>query len=118
MLAAAMRKKLKIIHFGWCATFCTLWWAPVGHADSLLDFTMFNPPPAAQRKIAEPVMSWVVRADPKAFCDAAQSKDGMAVRPEGCAVWQRKDSRCTSVTTDRTTHSQLGHLFLLCMKAE
>lgn len=88
------------------------------NADALLDFTMFTPPPPAQRKIAEPVMGWVVRADPKAFCDAAQPKDGMAVRPEGCVVWQRKDSRCTIATTERTTHSQLGHLFLLCMKAE
>jgi hypothetical protein len=93
-------------------------WGVSTHADPLLDFTMFNPPPAAQRKIAEPVVSWVVRADPKVFCDAAQPRDGMAVRPEGCVVWQRKDSRCTIVTTERTTHSQLGHLFLLCLKAE
>ena len=113
-----MRKRLKSSHFGWCAIFCTLWCAPVVCADALLDFTMFTPPPPAQRKIAEPVMGWVVRADPKAFCDAAQPKDGMAVRPEGCVVWQRKDSRCTIATTERTTHSQLGHLFLLCMKAE
>jgi len=113
-----MRKRLKSIHFGWCATVCILWVSPSVFADSLLDFTMFTPPLAAQRKIAEPVMSWVVRSDPKGFCDAAQPRDGMAVRPEGCVVWQRKDSRCTIVTTERTTHSQLGHLFLLCMKAE
>lgn len=96
----------------------TLGFSVQAYADSLLDFTMFTPPLAGQRKIAEPVMSWVVRADPKAFCDAAQPKDGMAVRPEGCVVWQRQASRCTIVTTERTTHSQLGHLFLLCMKAE
>jgi hypothetical protein len=89
-----------------------------GHADPLLDFTMFNPPLAAQRKIAEPVVSWVVRADPKAFCAAAQPVDGMVLRPEGCVVWQRQASRCTIVTTERTTHSQLGHLFLHCIKAE
>lgn len=88
------------------------------NADPLLDFTMFNPPPAAQRKIAEPVVSWVVRADPKAFCAAAQPVDGMVLRPEGCVVWQRQASRCTIVTTERTTHSQLGHLFLHCIKAE
>ncbi len=87
-------------------------------ADPLLDFTMFNPPPAAQRKITEPLTSWVVQADPQAFCDAAQPKDGMATRPEGCVFWLRKDSRCTIVTTGSTTHSQLGHLFLQCIKAE
>lgn len=87
-------------------------------ADHLLDFTMFTPPPTAQRKIAEPVVSWQVRADPRAYCEQAQPKDGMAVRPEGCVVWQRHASACTIVTTERTTHSQLGHLFLLCMKAE
>lgn len=113
-----MRKWLKSTHFKWCAAFCTLWWVTFVHADSLLDFTMFTPPPTAQRKIAEPVVSWQVRADPRAYCEQAQPKDGMAVRPEGCVVWQRHASACTIVTTERTTHSQLGHLFLLCMKAE
>lgn len=113
-----MRKRTNGIHFGWFATCCMLCGTSLAMADPLLDFTMFNPPSAAQRKIAEPVVSWVVRADPKAFCAAAQPVDGMVLRPEGCVVWQRQSSRCTIVTTERTTHSQLGHLFLHCIKAE
>ncbi len=87
-------------------------------ADTLLDFTMFNPPPAEQRKIAEPVMTWLVQADPKAYCEKASPKDGMFIRPEGCVYWQVRSSSCTIVTTNSTTHSQLGHLFLHCLQAQ
>jgi hypothetical protein len=87
-------------------------------ADSLLDFTLFNPPPAEQRKIADPVMTWLVQADPKAYCEKASPKDGMFIRPEGCVYWQVRSSSCTIVTTNSTTHSQLGHLFLHCLQAQ
>jgi hypothetical protein len=87
-------------------------------ADSLLDFTMFNPPTAEQRKIADPVMTWLVQADPKAYCEKASPKDGMFVRPEGCVYWHVRSSSCTIVTTNSTTHSQLGHLFVHCLQGQ
>ena len=84
-------------------------------ADDLLDFTMFNPPPAAQRKIVEPVMSWLVKPNAQTYCAQAQPKDGYHARPEGCVYWHVQSSSCTIVTTNNTTHSQLGHLFVHCM---
>ncbi len=87
------------------------------HSDALLDFTLFKPPPAEHRKITEPVMTWLVQADPKAFCEKASPKDGMFIRPEGCVYWQVRSSSCTIVTTNSTTHSQLGHLFVHCLQA-
>lgn len=87
-------------------------------ADALLDFTMFNPPTTEQRKIKDPVMTWLVQPDPKSFCEKASPKDGYFVRPEGCVYWQVQSSSCTIVTTSHTTHSQLGHLFVRCMQAQ
>ena len=88
------------------------------HPDTLLDFTLFNPPPAEQRKIADPVMTWLVQADPKTYCEKASPKDGMFVRPEGCVYWHVRSSSCTIVTTNSTTHSQLGHLFVHCLQGQ
>lgn len=88
------------------------------YSDALLDFTMFNPPPAEQRKIADPVMTWLVQADPKTYCEKASPKDGMFVRPEGCVYWHVRSSSCTIVTTNSTTHSQLGHLFVHCLQGQ
>jgi hypothetical protein len=87
-------------------------------SDPLLDFTLFNPPTTDQRKIDNPVMSWLVQPDPKSTCEKAIPKDGYFVRPEGCVYWLVKSSSCTIVTTSRTTHSQLGHLFVRCMQAQ
>jgi hypothetical protein len=89
----------------------------LAYSDALLDFTMFNPPTTEQRKIMDPVVTWLVQSDPKSYCEKASPKDGYFVRPEGCVYWQVKSSSCTIVTTNDTTHSQLGHLFLRCMQA-
>lgn len=86
-------------------------------ADRLLDFSMFNPPEASQRRIAEPVVSWLVHPQASGFCQQASPKDGFVSRPEGCVYWQIQASRCTIVTTGQTTHSQLGHLFVHCLQA-
>jgi hypothetical protein len=102
----------------WIAISIGLLAATCTRADALLDFTLFNPPPSEQRKIAEPVMTWLVQADPKAYCEKASPKDGMFIRPEGCVYWQVRSSSCTIVTTNSTTHSQLGHLFLHCLQAQ
>jgi len=104
--------------FEWIAISIGMLVASCAHADALLDFTMFAPPTAAQRKIAEPVVTWLVQADPKAYCEKASPKDGMFVRPEGCVYWQVRASTCTIVTTNSTTHSQLGHLFVHCLQAQ
>jgi hypothetical protein len=103
--------KFIVIGFGLVMSVCA-------YSDTLLDFTMFTPPAAAQRKIAEPVVTWLVQADPKAYCEKASPKDGMFIRPEGCVYWQVRSSSCTIVTTNSTTHSQLGHLFLHCLQAQ
>jgi len=88
------------------------------HADALLDFTLFNPPSTEQRKISEPVMTWLVHDDPHAYCEKASPKDGMFVRPEGCVYWHVRSSSCTIVTRNSTTHSQLGHLFVHCLQGQ
>ena len=86
-------------------------------ADRLLDFSLFNPPEVSQRRIAEPVVSWLVNPQPSSFCQQSGPKDGFVIRPEGCVYWQLQASRCTIVTTEQTTHSQLGHLFVHCLQA-
>jgi hypothetical protein len=86
-------------------------------ADRLLDFTLFNPPELSQRKIPEPVVSWLVHPQASGFCQQASPQDGFVSRPEGCVYWQIQASRCTIVTTGQTTHSQLGHLFVHCLQA-
>ncbi len=85
-------------------------------ADPLMDFTLVSPPEASQRKMAEPLVSWLIRPSPEAFCAQASPKDGSARRPEGCAYWHLASARCTIVTTSQTSHSQLGHLFLHCLQ--
>lgn len=86
-------------------------------ADPLLDFSLFDVPPSAQRVLSAPVVSWLVQPDAERFCATVLAKDGYAQRPEGCVYWQLNPARCTIVTTASTTHSQLGHLFLHCLKA-
>ena len=87
-------------------------------ADSLLDFTLFKPPAAAKRLIPEPTVNWVVNPDAQSYCEQAQPKDGFYSRQEGCVYWVRKSSTCTIVTTNTTTHSQLGHLLVHCMQGQ
>jgi hypothetical protein len=111
-----MKRFLAKICLGCCA-FGGLWVAPYAQADRLLDFSVFNPPEVSQRRIAEPVVSWLVHPHASGFCQQASPKDGFVSRPEGCVYWQTQASRCTIVTTGQTTHSQLGHLFVHCLQA-
>lgn len=101
----------------WLMVCCRVF-TQAAQADTLLDFSMFNPPAAEQRVIKEPVVSWVVRPDAQSFCEQAEPKDGFHARSEGCVYWYRKTSSCTIVTTNNTTHSQLGHLFVRCMQGK
>lgn len=83
-------------------------------ADPLLDFGFFTAP--AQRAIAEPVVSWVVHPRPQDFCRTTSPRDGSASWREACVVWHKSSSRCTIVTPNESSHSQLGHLFLHCIR--
>lgn len=94
------------------------WSLRMAHADPLLDFRMFNVPDPSQLVMKSPVMRWLVRADAQQHCEGAQPKDGHVSRPEGCVYWHRATGTCTLVTTAWTTHSQLGHLFLHCLKGQ
>jgi hypothetical protein len=86
-------------------------------SDRLLDFTLFNPPEVSQRRLPEPVVSWLVKPNASSYCRQAGPKDGFVSRPEGCVYWHLQASHCTIVTTGQTTHSQLGHLFVHCLQA-
>ena len=44
--------------------------------DPLLDFAMFTPPETAQRKLPDPVVSWLVKPNASAYCQHVQMKDG------------------------------------------
>lgn len=110
------------MNFGWACKRALLGFALLisahAHADPLLDFTLFNPPTAAQRKIVEPVVTWLVRPDAQTFCAQATPKDGYHSRPEGCVYFNKQASSCTIVTTNSTTHSLLGHLFVHCIQGQ
>lgn len=83
--------------------------------DPLLDFSLVVPPPQERHKIVQPVVNWLIRPDPLVHCGQIKGHDGFAVWHEGCVYWSRAQSSCTIVTTNRTTHSLLGRLFLLCL---
>lgn len=106
-----------------CSLAClglVLWGLPLGYAqaDPLLDFSMFSVPDPSQMAIKAPVTSWLVRPDAEDYCASAGPKDGHVSRPEGCVYWQLAAGKCTIVTTASTTHSQLGHLFLHCLRGK
>jgi hypothetical protein len=82
--------------------------------DPLMDFGVLTAP--RQRAIEEPQVSWVVHPRPLEYCQRTQPRDGSAAWQEGCVVWHKATSRCTIVTASPTTHSQLGHLFLYCIR--
>jgi hypothetical protein len=85
-------------------------------ADPLIDLTLFNPPDASHRKILEPTVSWVVTSQPSTYCEKVKPKDGFMSRPESCVYWQEAEKRCVVVTSNFTSHSELGHLFVACLK--
>ncbi len=85
--------------------------------DALLDFSFVVAPPIDSQKIVQPVVLWLTRPDAPMYCEQIKEHDGFAVWQEGCVYWSRAESSCTIVTTARTSHSQLGRLFLLCVNA-
>lgn len=93
-------------------------WTAQAQTDPLLDFRFFNAP--QERKHAQNpwAVTWLVRPDAESFCQGLSRKDGYASRREGCVYWVQAHGQCTVVTTDSTTHSQLGHLYLSCLNAQ
>ena len=73
--------------------------------DSLLDFTVFEPPESAQRKLPDPVVSWLIKPNASTYCQHVHLKDGFVTRPEGCVFWQLQASRCTIVTPTQTGYN-------------
>lgn len=98
-----------------------VWFWPavvLGQTDALLDFRFFNAPQDARWVLNPMQIRWLVRPDAQTYCQSAEPKDGHASRQEGCAYWQLAMGQCTLVTTDFTTHSQLGHLYLHCLRGQ
>lgn len=83
--------------------------------DALLDFSLVAPPTVDRHKIVQPLVQWVVKPDASNHCAQITEHDGFAVWQEGCVYWSLAKSACTIVTTGRTSHSQVGRLFLLCL---
>jgi hypothetical protein len=85
--------------------------------DALLDFSPVMPPQGDKIKLVQPIVSWLVRPDAALYCEQVKDQDGFAVWQEGCVYWSKAKPSCTIVTTAKTTHSQMGRLFLYCMDA-
>lgn len=90
-------------------------WGWAQTRDALLDYSLVVPPTQERHKIVHPVVNWLTRPDAPVHCEQIKEHDGFAVWQEGCVYWSRAQSSCTIVTTGRTTHSQVGRLFLLCL---
>ena len=86
-------------------------------SESLFDFSLVLPPTPDKHAVIRPAVSWEVRPDASTYCAQAPEQEGHAVWREGCVSWNRSKSTCTIVTTVSTTHSVMGHLFLLCLQA-
>ncbi|WP_146183849.1 hypothetical protein [Limnohabitans sp. T6-20] len=103
--------------FKWALAGVVLCWLSPLWADVLLDFSVVLPPAVDKHKVVQPVVQWLVRADAPGYCQQIKEHDGFAVWQEGCVYWTSTPSTCSIVTTGRTTHSQVGRLFLLCLTA-
>lgn len=86
-------------------------------SDPLLDFSPVMPPPPDKLKLVQPVVSWLVRPNAAQYCEEIKDQDGFSAWQEGCVYWSKARPSCTIVTTAKTTHSQMGRLFLYCMHA-
>ncbi|WP_155820326.1 hypothetical protein [Limnohabitans sp. Rim47] len=85
--------------------------------DLLLDFSVVVPPEVDKQQIVQPQLHWLIKPNAPEHCEQIKGHDGFAVWQEGCVFWTRVPATCTIVTTGRTTHSQIGRLFLLCLSA-
>jgi hypothetical protein len=89
--------------------------AKTGPAPSL-DFRTFAVPAGADRRFNSVKVQWLVRADASSYCASVPGTAGYLSRPVSCVYWQSQPDGCTVVTTDHTSHSELGHLFLQCIR--
>lgn len=91
--------------------------ASVANANGLLDFSPVQPPAIDKQVMVKPEVSWEVRPDAQAYCQQVSESDGYAIWRAGCVHWSKMKQSCTIVTPEKTSHSMLGHLFLLCLSA-
>lgn len=94
-----------------------IWGAGAVAADPLLDYSLVLPPSPDKHVLLRPSLLWEVRPDAATHCEQVKDHDGFAVWREGCVHWSKSKPECTIVTTQRTTHSLMGRLFLLCLQA-
>ncbi len=90
-------------------------------SDGLLDFSVVRPPAVQERAIKEPVLTWSVQPDAasvESHCKSLNGFDGGSLWREGCVVWSVEGSRCTMVTSNRTSHTLMGRLLLKCLLAK
>jgi hypothetical protein len=85
--------------------------------DALMDFSPVIPPQGDKIKLVQPTLSWLVKPDAAQHCEQVSEHDGFSVWQEGCVYWSKSKLSCTIVTTAKTTHSQMGRLFMYCLHA-
>ena len=86
-------------------------------ADTLIDLSLVIPATPDKHVLIRPAVSWEVRPDAATHCEQVKDSDGFAVWREGCVHWSKSKPGCTILTTERTSHSAMGRLFLLCLQA-
>lgn len=85
--------------------------------DALMDFSLVIPPQGDKVKLVQPTVNWLVKPNAAQYCEQVSEHDGFSVWEEGCVYWSKSKPSCTIVTTAKTTHSQMGRLFMYCMHA-
>jgi hypothetical protein len=89
-------------------------------SDGLLDFSIVHPPAVQERTIKEPVLTWMVQPEVSSvelYCSKLTGFDGAGFWREGCVAWSVEQARCTMVTSQRTSHTLMGRLLVMCMLA-
>lgn len=88
------------------------------HSDTLIDIRPVTPPRMEERKIQHPTMAWIISESAPDHCARVRHKDGHVSRKESCVYWIVRESRCVMVTRASTSHSELGHLTLACIRKD
>jgi hypothetical protein len=87
-------------------------------SDPLIDIRPVTPPRMEERKIQQPTMTWIISESAPDHCARVRHKDGHISRKESCVYWIVSESRCVMVTRAFTSHSELGHLTLACIRKD
>ena len=113
-----LRVLMMALHVSWASlSICGVSLVMAQSTDPLLDFSLVMPPQGDKIKLVKPSVNWLVKPDAAQYCEQVSEQDGFSVWQEGCVYWSRSKPSCTIVTTAKTTHSQMGRLFIYCMHA-